>query len=144
MKKNEIKNYQNEVIGNFIANLLLPKKGQMTNKEITDFINTHKDKLTTKLNCVLGTINDVRIREIINLIRRDGICKTGEIISNSNGYWISNDRDEIDEYIQSWELRLASQVNAIKSMNKSLDKYPKTFGKTVTPNKCKKDLFETL
>ena len=51
-----------------------------------------------------------RIRKIINYIRSNGMCP--RLIASSNGYYVSNDRDEIDAYITSLRER-ASAITAI-------------------------------
>lgn len=139
-----MKDLINLELAKFIANYLLPKKGQMTGKEIAQFITNHADKLRVKLQITeLGKVSETRVREIINLARRMNITKEGEIVSNSNGYWITNDKAEIFEYLQSWKERLSSQTKAIEEMEKSIRGY-NPVGKTVTTNDDKKDLFDSL
>lgn len=50
-----------------------------------------------------GSVSGARIRKIINYIRINGLVPC--LVSNSKGYYISNDAAEIDAYIESLQDR---------------------------------------
>jgi hypothetical protein len=140
-----------QVIGKWLANVYLVKKsGTTTAKEIVKFISDNREKFEDKYNLKIDSnINEPRIRDIINWIRRESICKTGEIVSNSKGYWISNDKDEIVKYLQSWEDRLSIQYKALRSTQSRLSNYKSMSGiKSAVVKYDKKgiegDLFDSL
>ena len=63
-------------------------------------------------------LNGARIRKIINFIRTNGMCP--HLIASSKGYYISNNRDELSEYIQSLHARAAAISAVAMSMEKEL------------------------
>ena len=55
-------------------------------------------------------LNGARVRKIMNHLRTSKICP--RLIANSKGYYISNDHNEITEYIISLRARAAA-INAV-------------------------------
>lgn len=145
MKVNEMR------LADFLVNHYLRKKvGVVSSKEIIKFINTNIDKINEKLNIDIKSINDVKLREIINYIRKEKISHFGELLSNSKGYYLSTDKEEILNYLQAWNERLSSQEWAIRSMNERASNYKSKRGieSTKVDYKDKKvnegDLFDSL
>lgn len=56
-----------------------------------------------------------RLRKIINYIRTQGLCH--RLIASSNGYYISNNSNELAEYVKS----LRERANAINAVADKLD-----------------------
>jgi hypothetical protein len=61
-------------------------------------------------------LSDARIRKVINYIRVNGLVKN--LISSSKGYWIENDQERIDKYINS----LQQRINSIQQLKNSFNK----------------------
>ena len=138
-------------LADFLVNHYLKKKvGVVSSKEIIKFINTNIDKINEKLNIDIKSINDVKLREIINYIRKEKISRHGELLSNSKGYFLSTDKEEILNYLEAWQDRILSQQIAIRSMNERASNYKSKRGvESVKVNyKDRKptegDLFESL
>ena len=56
----------------------------------------------------------VRIRKIINYIRVNGLCNC--LLATSNGYYVTNDKYEIDKYLESLKQRIQSIQNVYDSI----------------------------
>ena len=139
-----------QVIGKWLANIYLVKQnGATTAKDIVKFIVHNLDKFEDKYGIKIENINESKLRDIINYIRRENICKTGEIVSSSKGYWITDDKDEIVKYLQSWEDRLSIQYKAIRSTQSRLKDYKSKSGTISAVVKYNKktdegDIFDSL
>lgn len=145
MKEDEIR------LAEFLVNQYLKRQnGVVSSKEILKFINGRIDRINGYLNINIKTIGDVKLRELINYIRKEKISKHGELLSNSKGYFLSTDKDEILEYIAAWEIRLQSQRLCIRSMNERTPKYQSKKGlvsaKVIYKHQLNdgKDLFDSL
>ena len=149
MKTNET------ILSDFLVNQYLKRQNTSStraipSKDILKFISANIDKINGYLGIDIKIINDVKLRELINWIRKEKICKHGELLSNSRGYFLSTDKDEILEYLQSWEDRLSIQYKAIRSIQSRTSNYKSGRGiVSVKVNyKDKKsdglDLFDTL
>lgn len=55
-------------------------------------------------------LNGARVRKIINHIRTNGWCP--RLIASSKGYYVSDDNEEMKQYVQSLRAR-ANAINAI-------------------------------
>ena len=87
------------------------KANAITNKQICK-----------KMKALGHDVNDTRIRKIVNHIRNKNLVPF--LLASSKGYWVSNDRKEIVEWIQSMEGRISSMAvvkNAVKSQLQHLD-----------------------
>jgi len=147
MTNAQVKEYVDSKLADFIANKVLPKRDTISGKELVKIINEKSDSINSFYRIKIYNMTEPKLRDLINLIRKEGICNTGEIIANSDGYSISNDKDEVIGYLQNWRERLSSQTNAIDGMNRRLDKLeskPKSKFTTIDTNKDKKDLFDSL
>ncbi len=85
------------------------KKGKdhsVTNKEIV-----------AKMKPRFPQITEVRVRKIINFIRTRNLIPG--LVASSNGYYITDDRKEIEKYIQS----LDSRLNEIARVKNSFLRY---------------------
>lgn len=63
-------------------------------------------------------LNGARIRKIVNHLRVTGACP--RLIASSKGYYISNDRQEITEYIQSLYARAEAILAVAKQMQTTI------------------------
>ena len=62
-------------------------------------------------------INDVRVRKLINYIRRESLIPG--LVASSKGYYVSNDTEELQRYIDSLDGREAE----IRRIKKSMQEY---------------------
>lgn len=85
--------------------LKVGKHTAISNKEMRKKLN--QNHLTGDIK----PISDVRLRKIINFIRINGLIPC--LLSNSNGYYVSNDYMEIESYMASLEER-AQSIMAVK------------------------------
>lgn len=102
----ELTDYEKEVILPVVIKGLETKNGKqnaVTNKYIVG-----------KLSIIGISTSSPRIRKIIHYIRVEN--KISRLIATSNGYYISNNIDELDNYIKSLKQRL----NSIRSVKDSL------------------------
>lgn len=77
--------------------------------------NPIKNKLYTRWLKAGGyEIEEARFRKIVSAIRRENLVPN--LIASSKGYYVTNDPDEIDSYIQS----LRSRARAINSLADAL------------------------
>lgn len=60
-------------------------------------------------------LNGARVRKIVNFIRTTGQCP--RLIASSKGYYVSNDRREITEYITG----LRARAQAIEAVAKAME-----------------------
>lgn len=60
-------------------------------------------------------VGEPRVRKIINFIRTNGLVDC--LIANSEGYYVSRDTDEIEDYIQS----LKQRENAIRAVREKIE-----------------------
>lgn len=67
-------------------------------------------KLVNLLTAMGHDVSEPRIRKMINQIRLNGLIRN--LLATSKGYYVSHDKDEIKNYIQSLHER-ASAINAI-------------------------------
>ncbi len=81
------------------------KKNVITGDKITAYYNRHGHQ-----------IKGPRLRKIINFIRTHQLVKN--LIANSDGYYISNDSKEIDDYILSLNQRINSIIQVRNSFTK--------------------------
>lgn len=61
-------------------------------------------------------VNDARIRKLINYIRVNGLVP--RLIATSRGYYVSNDRKELQDYIKS----LKGREDAIREVRLAIEK----------------------
>lgn len=81
--------------------------------EIIEIMNGNY-RVKNNINCKL---TGARLRKICNYIRTNGLLP---LIATSNGYYISNDRDEIKNQIISLEQRAKAIINAAAGLKKLL------------------------
>ncbi len=62
-------------------------------------------------------LSEPRLRKLCNYIRSNGILP---LIANSNGYFVSNDKKEIEDQITSMEERASAISNAANGLRKFL------------------------
>lgn len=84
------------------------KNNSVTNKEISNRLKQIYPKLS---------INEARVRKIINYIRTKNIIPG--LVATSSGYYITKDPEEIRKYIQS----LSGRENEIHRVKQSFEKY---------------------
>ena len=69
-------------------------------------------------------VSDTRIRKIINYIRNNNLVSV--LLASSRGYWVSKDKKEIQDWIESMEGRISSMAvvkNAVKQQLIDLDSH---------------------
>ncbi len=67
-------------------------------------------KLVNLLTAMGHNVSESRIRKMINQIRLNGLVRN--LLASSKGYYVTNDPNEIKNYVQSLRER-ASAINAI-------------------------------
>lgn len=87
-------------------NLCIGKSKAYTNKQIVDAV---KGKYNIKLN-------GPRLRKLIQYIRINDLVPL--LVATSKGYYVSEDKEEIRDYIHSLEQRLHSIHNTTNSLKK--------------------------
>ena len=90
-------------------NQRIGKKNAITNAEIRRrFMSVLEIKLS-----------DTRIRKIVNHIRKYNLCSV--LLASSKGYWVSRDKKEIQNWIDSMQSRIDA-MNVVKnSVKKQLE-----------------------
>lgn len=104
----DLNSFELSLLPTFIAGFA-GKRGKdkaVTNKEIIERLKTR--------NIVVG---EARVRKIINHIRNRGLVEG--LVASSIGYYISEDVEEIDRYIES----LSSRESAIRTVKESFMAY---------------------
>lgn len=97
-----LSDYEREVLVPIVANGMLwhqGRKNAVTSSQICQSLRRKGFK-----------IDGPRLRKVMNHIRINGLV--GCVIAKSEGYWVSDDTNEIREYIQSLEER-ASSIMAV-------------------------------
>lgn len=87
----------------FFPNEAIGYKNAKTNKEIEMKICLVAARYSIELK---HKYTSVRIRKIINYIRINGLCNC--LLATSNGYYMTNDKNEIDKYLDSLRQRIQS------------------------------------
>jgi hypothetical protein len=86
------------------------KNNPIKGADIVSAINENKDRYGIKL------FSEPRLRKIINFIRSEGILP---VMGTSNGYYCTQDRDELESQIES----LTQRAEAIMSSANGLKKF---------------------
>lgn len=86
------------------------KENPIKGAEIVSAINSQKDKYGIKL------FSEPRLRKIVNFIRTESILP---LMGTSNGYYVTNDRTELESQIES----LTQRSEAIMSSANGLKKF---------------------
>jgi hypothetical protein len=98
----------------------------LANDMIRFFKNKTKNNPVKSIQIVVGInkhyslkkrFTDVRLRKIINYYRVNSILP---VISNSNGYYVSYDPDEIEEMVQSLTQRAGSIIDCAFGLKRIL------------------------
>ena len=100
----ELNEYELSTLLPIVVRGLMTKKGKenaITNKSICKALKEQGLKIT-----------DTRLRKIVHHIRANDIIPL--LLATSKGYYISNDNQEIENYIQSLKER-ANSINFIKT-----------------------------
>lgn len=117
---NELSDYEKETIVPLIIRGLQKKIGKtnvITNAEMRTAIE-HKYNIK---------ITGARLRKVIQYIRLSGQIE--RLIATSKGYYISNDEEELENYVESLMQRAASISALAKQMNFQLNKFKKNESK---------------
>lgn len=101
-----------------LSNRVNGKTQAIKSSKLCDLIN---DLVTTKVVffTTLPVMDGVRLRKIVNYMRKNAMAP---IIATSNGYYVSNDVEEIEKQITSMKER----ANGILDAAKGLEKYCET------------------
>lgn len=107
--------YEQSLIPLFIQGFAskIGKKNAITNKQICK-----------KMKVLGHDVNDTRVRKIINYIRNNNLVSV--LLASSKGYWVSKDKIEIQDWIESMEGRISSMAvvkNAVKQQLVDLDSH---------------------
>lgn len=110
-----LSDYEQSLVPLFIQGFAskVGKKNAITNKEICK-----------KMKSVGHDVNDTRVRKIINYIRNNNLVSV--LLASSKGYWVSKDKKEIKDWIDSMEGRISSMAvvkNAVKQQLVHLDSH---------------------
>lgn len=108
----DLNQYETETLLPIVVAGLGYKKGRanaVTNKQIVSRLRDRGLK-----------INDARVRKLINHIRNNNILPG--LIATSEGYYISTDPTEVNNYIES----LVGRERAIGSIRRKFQEYAKT------------------
>lgn len=108
----ELKNEEENVIVPMMVQGLKTKIGKenaITNKEMIAGLKKYGHKT-----------NPARVRKMIHYIRINGLVE--RLVATSNGYYISNDKNEIKVYIESLMQRAESIEKIAKQLNFQLNK----------------------
>ena len=136
-----------QILSVFLAKTYFPKKNKsITAKEVLKELNNKLDEFNKRFRTTFKSpIKETQFREMINFIRSNNLVKDGELLAGSNGYYISNDKDEVIRHIESLEGRISSMKNAIEGMRKNVSKYVGIKKKMTYDKKpLDGDLFENL
>ena len=136
-------------LAKFIARIYLPKKTKViSSKDIVKELNARMEEFDIKYNTKIKKINDTKLRMLINYIRENELVKDAEIISSSNGYYLSKYKEDILGQIESMEGRINAMENAIRGMRSRINYYvskPKEPTKVEYNKKAiEGDLFDAL
>jgi hypothetical protein len=110
-----LSDYEQSLLPLFIQGFTtkIGKKNAITNKEIC-----------SRMKSLGHDVNDTRIRKIINYIRNNNLVSV--LLASSKGYWVSKDKKEIQDWIESMEGRISSMAvvkNAVKQQLVDLDSH---------------------
>jgi hypothetical protein len=136
-----------QILSVFLAKTYFPKKNKaITAKEVLKELNNKLDGFNERFRTTFKSpIKETQFREMINFIRSNNLVKDGELLAGSNGYYISNDKDEVIRHIESLEGRISSMKNAIEGMRKNVSKYVRVKKKMTYDKKpLDGDLFDNL
>jgi len=106
----DLNDYEIKKILPLIANGLLNYKGKqnaISGSLICKRFNERNSNIKYKLN-------PVKLRKIISCIRLRGDVM--HLCSNSKGYYIAKDINELDDCIESLEQRISQQMRVVKSL----------------------------
>lgn len=91
---------------------------------VTTFKNRHNSKKqAVKTKDLLKTIRCLpqTFRDILGEIRRNGLIGTGFIVSDVHiGYWYTEDRDELNDFLQKQLNRISNQYANIEALHNAL------------------------
>lgn len=142
-----MKNLDYRKLANMIAKSYLPKKTKTTTaKEMLKEINPKLKEFNSRYGTnITRDITETDFREIINWIRDNDLLQDGEILASGSGYYISNDKAEIEKYLESFMNRIQAQLQAYDSIKGRLGRYttktkPMVYDKKVIEG----DLFDNL
>ena len=110
-----LSDYEQSLVPLFIQGFStkIGKSNAITNKQICK-----------KMKNLGHDVSDTRIRKIINYIRNNNLVSV--LLASSRGYWVSKDKKEIKDWIESMEGRISSMAvvkNAVKQQLIDLDSH---------------------
>jgi hypothetical protein len=106
-----------------LAETLFTKLTQpKTSKELVKIINEKLPLINTRYRTEHKNISDIKLRNVINTIRMEDLLPNGfKLLANSQGYFISNDKEEIHHFIKSLSGRVDAINRAIAGLEKTID-----------------------
>lgn len=142
-----MKNLDYRKLANMIAKSYLPKKTKTTTgKQMLKEINPRLEDFNKKYGTnITRNISDAELRDIINWIRDNDLLMNAEVLASGAGYYISDDRAEIERYLESFMNRIQAQLGVYNAIKARLDRYtaktkPMVYDKKVIEG----DLFDNL
>ena len=63
-------------------------------------------------------MNGARVRKVLNYLRTTGRVKL--LVADSKGYWIAQNKDEVEKYLTGLHQRIESQVGLYNAIHKQL------------------------
>lgn len=87
------------------------KKNPITNKQIQDEM----------LKRGYGKLSDARVRKIISYIRNENLLPL--LCANSNGYFVAESLEQFNKYLETFELRVNTQIKTLNELKAQREKY---------------------
>lgn len=86
-------------------------KNPITNKQIQEAM----------LERGYGKLSDSRVRKIISYIRNENLLPL--LCANSKGYFVAESLEQFNRYLETFELRVNTQIKTLKELKVQRDKY---------------------
>ena len=87
------------------------KENPITNKEIQDAM----------LKRGYGKLSGSRVRKIISYIRNKNLLPL--LCANSKGYFVAENLEQFNKYLETFELRVNTQIKTLKELKVQREKY---------------------
>jgi len=127
-----LSDYERSILPAFVKGFStkVGKENAITNKQICEAMKN------------LGyDVNDARIRKIVNHIRANHLCPV--LLASSKGYWVSNDIQEVNDWITSMDGRIEAMIatrdavkEELKVLNKRGDVQPQGIQTVIPQSMC--------
>jgi len=137
-----------EILATFLAKKFFPKQSRTVSaKQLCNYLNNKLEVINAMLQTNFKTITDASLRNMINFIRTNDLIKDGKLIANSKGYFVSNDKQQILEFVASMEGRVKAIYQATNGLRKNINNYSSPQRSSIEKTLkliIKDDLFDSL